>query len=952
MDESKNKETQISRTAYNDSYFMFNKLISQIFIIPLIIYLILIAYIIHISTFNQPLKSNINLYLAKKRKILFLILIFFFFSQTISILHISNLESSKSAISNSATLINLLFYIIDIMAVLLTIYLVEEKDKKQIKLNKYNSLQFFLVLNIIYFLLSLVNEIVYGLFSFLTPVTFCFLIYFQIFYYQYPDDIDHLNFSKGSKFIAISEYYKGLINEKESSINKKERKNNIGKYKKYIPMNNLSGRISMLVNYNSEINNDENNKENRTGSNEGNNNKINRLINILYDPNNIDYLENSYEGILNINVKFQSNFFIDYGTYYGNKNKDQDKNSSSIEGKDTKLLNNLSDVESNPDDNFDVANFYTSIIFNFNVIATSSYYVTNKNLSKSLDEFFQLDNIIENEFTIDRYNSSLLKNLPKLNIKKCFEELSIDLNEELGRNHFLEKNDILMDCIQNTKNTCEKYLKDLISNPHFIIPEVLIFLEIRDKNVLQIYININKQIKKRDDSLLRSLSRKFDSNGFTISSNPNYKYTKNEYGSNINLKILKGDFTNDNKSKKDKKENNNIYWLLISLNYEECTKFVRKKLEDTIFILQEFNKLYSLNSNKYNNLKNQKMNLSKNFAEFINIYNKISGINLSPTQSFRLKNVKNTKEIFISYTYTDKTKEDDPFIAFISCIENLLQIIINYYLEEIYNSNQIIKEFFIDFIEDYWSIDTLKKYIKYDNNFINLFQKELNEKNINDIFVLEKHYLYININYNINVFYILYFKITTDSNFIQIEKKYAFEEVKNYIDLMKVELGLSLIWPKRCFELNKNLSSEEDIENIHISRLKLISTYLNKIFNSNKIFNIKNWNQIFFGDKLYHEVCEIKLKERKLKNKKEENSIIKKNSIDDFFLDGINKKIKLKGKNDEIITENKKINENLASFDYRKNELYLNNTNESKDSFGSLDSNISRNSNVKNLLDI
>ena len=169
---------------------------------------------------------------------------------------------------------------------------------------------------------------------------------------------------------------------------------------------------------------------------------------------------------------------------------------------------------------------------------------------------------------------------------------------------------------------------------------------------------------------------------------------------------------------------------------------------------------------------------------------------------------------------------------------------------------------------------------------------------------------------------------------------------------MKVELGLSLIWPKRCFELNKNLSKEEDIENIHISRLKLISTYLNKIFNSNKIFNIKNWNQIFFDDKLYHEVCEIKLKEKKLNKKKEENTIIKKNSIDDFFLDGINKKIKLKGKNDEIIDENEKVNENLASFDYRKNELYLNNKNESKDSFGSLDSNISKNSNVKNLLDI
>ena len=945
--EDENTEKKISTKAYNESYFMLLKIISELFIIPLILYILLLAHIIHTSTFNPPLKAHIYLYLAKKRKILYLILLFLFIFHIIAILRVSSLEYSSSSISDTITLIVLLFYIIDIMGVLLTIYLIEEKNKKIIKFNRHNPLQMFIVLNIIYFLLALVNEIIYGFFTFLTPITFCFLIYFQIFYYQNPNDIEHSLLSQGAKFIAVSEYYKGLIHKKRGSIKITEEKNGVNN-KKYIPMDNIVGRVSMLESDNNEKDEDNDNKENRKGSNEENNN-INKLINNLYNPDNSDYLQNSYEGILNISVKFQSNFFINYGTYQNNKNKENDKNNQlNDDNKDMPLLNGQCESDSNPDDNFDVANFYTSIIFNFNVIAQSSYYVTNKNLSKSLDEFFQLDNIIENEFTVDRYNASLIKNLPKLNLKQCFEILSINAKKGFDFNSFEENSDTLLDCIQNTKNICEKYLKEIISNPHFIIPEVLIFLEIRDKNVFQIYININEQIKKKE--------RKFNNNnGFNIISNFNFNFAKNEFNSKINLKIIKGDFINNNqknKNKKDKKDANNNYIFLISLNYEECTKFVRKKLEETIFILQEFNKLLSNNYNNNINLSGMKntkkevnTNLKKNFSEFIKIVNKINGTSFKPNQSFKLKSDKINKNIFKPYSSSDKNKEDDLFFNLVLYIENILQLLINNYLEDIFNSNQIIKEYFFDFFEDYWSVDILKKNIKYDNNFRDLFQNEISGKSINNIFVLDKNYIYININYHINIFYVLYFKITTNSNFIQIEKKYSFDEVKNYIDLMKVELGLSLVWTKKCFESD----DEEGIENIHISRLNLMSTYLNKIFNANKIFNIKNWNKIFFDDKLYQEVCEIKFKEKKENNKKIDEIIDKKNnSIDDFYLSASNQKLKK-----EIIKENKNIlNENMASFELRKSDLYLNDENESMNSFGSLTSNISKNSNVKNLINI
>ena len=959
---SDKKETKISSKAYNESYFMFHKLISELFIIPLIFYILLIAYITHISTFNPPLKTYVSLYLLKKRKILLLILISLFIGEIIAILIISNSESSSSSISNSNTLITLMFYIMNILAALLTIYFIEEKSKKYIKTDKKNYFQIFLGLNIIYFLLDLVNEIVYGRFTFFTPITFCFLIYLQIFYYHNPSDNDHLVFSKGTKFIAVTEIYRGLINRDQSIRKKNENyKNNITLNKrKYIPMSNFSGRISMLGSDNYDLSNDENKKSSRVSSNEGNN-KLNSLITKLYDPNNIDYLQNSYEDLLDIKVKFQSNFFIDYGVYNGNKEKDtnksKDKEKKDNEKKDDKtnsndknkpLLNNQNEAESNSDEHFDVANFYTSIIFNFNVIATSSYYVTNKNLSKSLDEFLQLDNIILSEFTEDRYSISLINNLPKLNLKKCFEGLLDDNLKSPNIDSLMDNNnDILINCIQNTKNTCEKYIKALISNPHFIIPEVLIFLEIKDKNVMQIYININKQIKKRDDSILRSLSRKEDSHGFVILGNSNYKYKKFFFNSKVFLKIISGNFVNDNKNSKNNNDIKN-YLLLISLNCEECTKFVRKKLEETIFILQEFNKSQKMNNkNIYNNnLKNSRKDVNsiliKNFDKFILIYNKINGTNLSANQSFKLISTKKNEDIFKKYSDLDMNKDDDIFYSLIKCIENILQILINNYLDEIYSSNQIIKDYFIDFFEDYWSAEMLKKYSKYNNNSINLFQNEITGKIINNIFVLDKSYLYININYNVNVFYILFFKITTETNFIQLEKKYSFEEVKNYIDLMKVELGLSLVWPKRCFE---SINNENNIENIHTYRLNLMSSYLNKIFNSNKIFNVKNWKNIFYDDKLYRDVCEIKFKENKVQTKKLELNLELKNSVDDFFLNSSKK----------ILKHKENINDkNMSSFERKKSDLILKSEdeNENQNSIGSLNSNISKTSNFKNLLNI
>ena len=971
-------ETNIKK--YSESYFMFKKLISEIFIIPLILYILAIAFIIHVTIFNQPLKTQINLYSAKKRKILFLILIFLYICNIISLIKVTNLETSENTVSSSFTLIILLFYIILIMAVLLTIYFIDEKNKKQIKLDKRNPLEWFIILNIIYFLLDLVNEIVYGYFTFLTPFTFCFCIYFQVFVYKYPDDNYKIFLSKGFKYIELNEFDKELINKKIQSIKINEQKYKLNKNKYYIPMTYMNGTTNMLGDENPKNNssnlNDENLSNNNDISKDNNNNKINQQINELYNPNNSEYLKNSYEGALNIQVAFQSNFSIDYGTYYNyNKTKkmilDNQNNNDSIKNRLSGYT--FEGEENDSDDHLDIANFYTSIIFCFNVSATSSFYITNKRLRKSLEEFFKLDILLENEFTEENYDSSLIKTLPRLNIKKCFDELSKNIKNGININNSSNNSDILLECIQNTKNVCEKYLKEITSNKNFIIPEVLLFLEIRDQNVFQIYFNINNQLRKKVNNIFSRFSVKCDNisnNNFYLSTNCNYFTSHNDYNMNIILKVLRGDYYSPNLTNKNNKENNE-YYLLVRITYGESNKYIKKKFGETIYVLQEFNKL--LDNHHYNFsgkkmvIKNKEIfsKINKYYMEFFKFLGKLKGqAGSGATQSFNLSKNNTLIEFFKKYPDEIENNDDDLISNLIIIIESILNIIINHYLDQIPNSNQIVHEYFIDCIDDYWDVEKLKKYLKHNKNLLALFQKEIKEKNINNIFVLDKNYLYININYNTTIFYELSFKITTYSNFIQLDKKYIFEEIKNYIDLMNVELSLGLVWPEKCFTEKQEFLDDIN-NNIHIIRLNYMSKYLNKIFNANKIFNTNNWKKIFYDDKSYHDVIEIKFKELN-HNYHKKNPIIKKNSdeTNSFYLNdnnikmsdkSFNLKNSFKNKEDnseDIKNENKFSIEDPNSEKANESDISINNSEEKQSSMESITSHFSKNSKLKNLLDV
>ena len=966
------------------SYYTFKKIISELFIFPLLFYLISLSLIIHVSLFNQPLKSQINLYSSKKRKLLFIILIFLYMLQMLFLLY--TLPDSNYSIN---ALITLLFYLSSIMAVIITIYFIEEKNKKQIKFERINPLNWFIILNIIYFVLDLVNEVIFGNYSMITIIILIYFFYFVCFFYKFPDDECKYILNKGFKYIELCEFDKELLNQKLQNL----KINNDNKIKKphkniyYIPMTYINSKNNKLGEANYEEQNStyaENNFNTDYNSNS--------LYNALNDNNNnITGLRPSLGTTpLKIEINFCSDFDIDYGNYYNyNKIKNDTSNSPKLKNKTLEFLKNKIKLLSNEDipeydfdhdNHFEVANFYTSIIFSFNMSATSSLYVTNKFIRRSLEEFFKLDIELEKEYTEEKYPSTIIKKLPRLNINEIFNELLS--NKTKSRSSYFNTN-VLLECIQNSKTLCEKYLNEIITQPHFITQDVLYFLEIRDENVNNIYYNIRYQIlKKKTISSKFSFNKRcissiFDNNCLTNSCN---YFNTNHVNNEIDLKITKGNYMET-----ENEEESNTYILLIRLTKGNCIKFIRKKIDETVFILQEFYKITKnmTNSNKKpKNVENFK-EINENFSQLESICKIVNDSTNNNTINFNLNNIKsinssrrssmvirNNNKYFIPFNeevgsqnssslqkiilkdlYFDNTENfneieinyiDNYFDCdfnndrdnnvtkyLIHTIEKILSFIINLFEEEIGSSNQMLKNFFIEFYEDYWYTEKLQKYVKNNTKILNLFQFSITDEDINNIFSIEKNYYFINENYEMIVFYEICLKVTTTLNFIELNKKYTFEEIKNYIDVMNIELNLGIKWPEKCFYIKDSKMLSDDVNNIHVIRLFFINKFLNTIFKSKNLYKSKNWKKIFSDDVSWNEIINIKFKELKYREKVT-NENDKKELIN---IEGFLKNIK------EEKISNLEINNNTGS------------SQSSYKSIGSVNSQISQNSNIKRLFD-
>lgn len=190
-------------------------------------------------------------------------------------------------------------------------------------------------------------------------------------------------------------------------------------------------------------------------------------------------------------------------------------------------------------------------------------------------------------------------------------------------------------------------------------------------------------------------------------------------------------------------------------------------------------------------------------------------------------------------------------------LETILQYIIdNFELFESYNC-EIIKDYFNDFKDDFCFPKQKKnKFLRQssitsDNTF--KFENLLQENMISYISITANNYIHIAIDFKCKIFYEICFKISSFSQeAVEINKKYKFKEIKAYIDIMKVELGIILTWPDKCY-----VNDKVDSEIKYKTRLFYLDKFLHIISRNSKFFSSISWKCVFEMDVAYNQIESI-----------------------------------------------------------------------------------------------
>ena len=451
--------------------------------------------------------------------------------------------------------------------------------------------------------------------------------------------------------------------------------------------------------------------------------------------------------------------------------------------------------ENNSENNF--VDFYTSIFFNFVVIVSSNFYDSKNLVRRSLKDFIELEVTLSNEFNEENYQKNLVDTLPALNINKEIIKNSIEV-------------------IPQIKEKAENFLLSIIKEPAFINKEVLTFLDIHDSSIEDSF-NINRKqyiitIKKKINmynSLTRNLSMK------KIEKTVN---TRNK------IKIIEGSYQKIKPFKK-------VYMLSFRLSCENAYKIVKKSIDDTNMLL------YELSHIKYSNI--------------------YSGLNAQALakEALALK-VKFTEKIDNYFMF--KHNNNYNLSQYIILVETILQSVINNYEEYSRCHSDLIKDYFNDFKEDFTFNKKKKKYFlpsfkrqnSSQSNSSTKFETLLQENLISNIEIVANNYVYIAIDFHCKIFYEICFKIVSlYQDFVEINKKYKFKEIKSYIDLMKTDLGMDLQWPNQCY-----ITDKDDLERKYKIRLDYIDKYLHEIVNNNKFFKSQYWKNVFYMDTTYNSI--------------------------------------------------------------------------------------------------
>ena len=594
------------------NYFIYNKNISEIFIIPLIYYILLFLFILHVSIFNKISKKSINYNLSNKKRNLIFFLILFLIYNLYFYFHYRNLSDSETTIFPS------IYCGLNIFILFLILIINEERNKKIIKLPKNNPILNYLIINCIYLILEIIFEIKTLIFYHkITFIVFSFFIniYLLYLFYKFPDNTYETLINQSN--IPLIE----LNNNSNKFINVKSKKSN-----HYITMNIIKNSDSQNI--------------------------LNQII--------------TKKDLPNIKIFFKNSFHIDYSN-------NNDKN---------------------------IAQFYTNIYFQFKVIITSSLFIKNNIVNRTLEDFIQLDNEIHSKKCNYKF--------PKLKINK------IILNNNL-------------DSFEITKNKVQKFLFDLINEPLFINKEVLNFIGINDIEIIKKYQSYQNYLKYNNE-------KKNNLNEIQINENSN-EIINNE---KIEIKIIEGNYSYS-ESNLNKK-----YYLTMRLTNINYFKLIKKYILDIIFLIIEISKI---NNNFHNQIKpliNQFLKIKLEIKDKFIPYYKVNDCN---NQNNKFEIFIETMEKILQFILDNHNNyEETIFNEFFS------DCFFNYKIEDNLNNNKIIniyaiaKNYIIYFIQ-------YKNYIFYEINLKILLDNEnfIEKKKFYKFKEIKRYIDILNIELNINL---------------------------------------------------------------------------------------------------------------------------------------------------------------------------------------------------------
>ena len=620
---------------------------------------------------------------------------------------------------------------------------------------------------------------------------------------KFGNEVKIIDTNKSRKIEMIPEKHFEIINK-----NKYDKlKNSVNTYIKKRPIRDENNQISTLLqSKNHKYNSNDTNPVNisisfRNDFNKNNNN--NNIGNKTKKNNNKNIDENINSN--DLNIKYNENKNKDMNRYVEtNNNEDNDNNIEFFKSNEKKLnINNDININKN---NFNENNNNEEININYN--NTNNTQTTQNDVSNDIIE----------ETNIIKVNDEISNEK-----EKQFKIENININKNSKKIYIRDNN--LKPSFQTMEETNKSKKLNKIEEKNIITKTIDVSIGPKENKNQKIYNNNNSK------NIIN-----FDKNNNNDNSNPNI-YLNN----NINNfeKIPLKNMPHKNITKIEKKNNQNIYSLMISNDIEKLKKLKQSSQrnkepnyfnEINSFIDNIKKRRENLNNNEYINLTNENreklvelQNQKKDLKLFQNQIN--SALNYNKISFHSTKNFKNRQNNITYNNFNNNKNRNDFKVKITTRMQGLLNKLekekISNNIDKFENSNNSLN---IDDNDDNKKNIFTQNVINSINNFIETENNQIiSNKQVN-------HINNINNNNNNNNFILLQNYYNNENNFINNRKnKKSKKNYFNYVsfDEIKKPKDRNIISNRECKNNNNN-------KNIHMNNndINVLDEKINKLLRS------------------------------------------------------------------------------------------------------------------------